>query len=30
MSRTYRDSGRLRLDDGQARIEDADGKAMGR
>ena len=30
MSRTYRDSGRLRLDDGQARIEDADGKAMGK
>jgi cell division protein FtsI (penicillin-binding protein 3) len=27
---TYRDSGRLKLDGGKARIEDADGKAMGR
>ncbi len=30
MFRTYRDGGSLRLDDGRARIEDADGKAMGR
>ena len=29
MKKTYRDSGRLRLDGGKARIEDADGKAMG-
>jgi cell division protein FtsI (penicillin-binding protein 3) len=29
MYRTYRDSGKLRLDNGRARIEDADGKAMG-
>lgn len=29
MYRKYRDSGRLRLDGGRARIEDADGKAMG-
>jgi cell division protein FtsI (penicillin-binding protein 3) len=26
----YRDSGSMRLDDGRARIEDADGKAMGK
>ena len=30
MYRTYRDSGRLRLDGGRTRIEDADGKAMGK
>jgi cell division protein FtsI/penicillin-binding protein 2 len=30
MFKTYRDGGSLRLDDGRARIEDADGKAMGR
>ena len=30
MQRTYRDSGQLRLDGGRARIEDADGKAMGK
>ena len=30
MFKTYRDSGRLRLDGGRSRIEDADGKAMGR
>jgi cell division protein FtsI/penicillin-binding protein 2 len=30
MHETYRDSGRLKLDGGKARIEDADGKAMGR
>ena len=29
MSKVYRDSGRLKLDNGRARIEDADGKAMG-
>jgi cell division protein FtsI (penicillin-binding protein 3) len=29
MQRTYRDSGRLRLDNGRAYIEDADGRAMG-
>jgi cell division protein FtsI/penicillin-binding protein 2 len=29
MDREYRDSGRLQLDSGRARIEDADGKAMG-
>ena len=29
MKKTYRDSGRLRLDGGRARIEDADAKAMG-
>ena len=29
MFKKYRDSGRLRLDDGKARIEDADGRAMG-
>jgi cell division protein FtsI/penicillin-binding protein 2 len=29
MDRVYRDSGRLRLDNGKTRIEDADGKAMG-
>lgn len=29
MNRVYRDSGRLRLDNGRTRIEDADGKAMG-
>ena len=30
MFKTYRDGGRLRLDGGRSRIEDADGKAMGR
>jgi cell division protein FtsI (penicillin-binding protein 3) len=30
LDKTYRDSGRLILDGGDARIEDADGKAMGR
>ncbi|HET9851941.1 MAG TPA: penicillin-binding protein 2 [Candidatus Limnocylindrales bacterium] len=29
MTTKYRDSGKLRLDGGRARIEDADGKAMG-
>ncbi len=29
LDREYRDSGRLHLDNGRARIEDADGKAMG-
>jgi cell division protein FtsI (penicillin-binding protein 3) len=29
MSKTYRDTGHLRLDNGRARIGDADGKAMG-
>ena len=29
LDRVYRDSGRLRLDNGKTRIEDADGKAMG-
>jgi cell division protein FtsI (penicillin-binding protein 3)/stage V sporulation protein D (sporulation-specific penicillin-binding protein) len=29
LDRVYRDSGRLRLDGGRTRIEDADGKAMG-
>ena len=29
MTTVYRDSGRLRLDNGQERIADADGKAMG-
>lgn len=29
MQREYRDNGRLRLDGGRARIEDADGRAMG-
>jgi cell division protein FtsI/penicillin-binding protein 2 len=29
LKQSYRDSGRLRLDGGQNRIEDADGKAMG-
>ena len=29
MHKAYRDTGRLRLDGGRARIEDADGKAMG-
>jgi cell division protein FtsI/penicillin-binding protein 2 len=30
MQKEYRDSGRLKLDNGRARIEDADGRAMGR
>ena len=30
LDKTYRDSGRLILDGGDARIEDADGRAMGR
>ena len=29
MSEVYRDSGRLKLDNGKTRIEDADGKSMG-
>ena len=29
LDRVYRDGGRLRLDNGRSRIEDADGKAMG-
>ena len=29
LAKTFRDSGRLKLDNGRARIEDADGRAMG-